>query len=139
MNQLYTRQRKPLTIASFFLLGLTCLNIGLLTKLAAEKTVTITVLFVIGKLLASIAATITYMIVAESFPTECRLLGTSKSYSRLYCRWYAVSGYMSGINSRHSFLITNNSNGLQMDNSPDFWLYGNNIFICGLQFARQKH
>ena len=70
----YSQKRKSLTILTFFGLGITCLSISLLIKLTEAKQV-ITALFVFGKFQASISVTAAYLLLAESFPTECRLLG----------------------------------------------------------------
>ena len=48
---------------------------GLLVKLAPEQTIAIRVLFIVGKFLASFVLTPTFLLQAESFPAECRLLG----------------------------------------------------------------
>ena len=70
----YRNRRKRLTIITFFALGVTCLTISLLLKLTTQ-TVVIVPLFIIGKFLASITATSSYLILVESFPADCRLLG----------------------------------------------------------------
>ena len=70
----YSKKRKRLTIVTFVGLGVTCLALSVLLKLTQSKQI-IVVLFVIGKFLASITVTAAYLLLAESFPTECRLLG----------------------------------------------------------------
>ena len=70
----YFQKRKTLTICTFFGLGITCLTISLLLKVTDLKQIIIA-LFVLGKFLASISVTAAYLLLAESFPTECRLLG----------------------------------------------------------------
>ena len=56
-------------------LGLTCLTIGMTTKFVPEQATVIKVFFLLGKFLASIAETLVFLLLAESFPAECRLLG----------------------------------------------------------------
>ena len=81
----YRNGRKRLTIVTFFTLGITCLTISLLLKLTSYLGV-IVPLFVIGKFLASITFTTAYLLLVESFPADCRLLGRIQFQNILWSR-----------------------------------------------------
>ena len=107
--KIFSSRRKPLTILTYVTLGLTCLTIGLLTKLSPQQSTAIIVFFIIGKFLASIAITMVFLLLTESFPTECRLLGKLSypyPYLILIYRWYAFTAYLPLRFGFHSFLDT---------------------------------
>ena len=61
---------------TFGLVGVSCLTLGLLQLYVPSQTGVIIALFIFGKFWASITMSAIYMIMAESFPAECRALGT---------------------------------------------------------------
>ena len=99
----YKQQRKQLTIVTFFVLGLTCLTISLLLKLTSYLTV-IVPLFIIGKFLASITFTTAYLLLVESYPADCRLLGEVLSLNVL-CHLFrrnVMPGHLPWVSPGHS-------------------------------------
>ena len=76
---LFESRRKILTMSTYITLGLICLTIGITTKFDPEQTIIIKVFFLLGKFLSSITVSCVFLLLAESFPAECRLLGEFKS------------------------------------------------------------
>ena len=96
----FPNQRKRLTVVSFFGLGVTCLTISLLLKLTTHLTI-IVPLFIIGKFLSSINNTTAYLLMVESFPADCRLLG--KTFAKSIIKNFA-GGMLCQVISRGSVL-----------------------------------
>ena len=130
--RLYRSRRKLLTIVTFFALGVTCLTVSLLLKLTTQ-TGLIVPLFIIGKFLASITSTTSFLLLVESFPADCRLLGMIKHLTKYNCfRWNVMPGHLPWISPGNSFPGANKLGRLQVGCPRNFWHYG----ICFVIFGR---
>ena len=72
---LFPNRRRLLTTCAYGFLGVSCLTLGILTRYTPEQSEAMTTLFIIGKFSSSITMSSVFMLMAESFPAECRALG----------------------------------------------------------------
>ena len=72
---LFPNRRRLLTTCAYGFLGVSCLTLGILTLYTPEQSEAMTTLFIIGKFSSSITMSSVFMLMAESFPAECRALG----------------------------------------------------------------